>query len=180
MLQEVINACCLQQLYMVIKYIYFILGRWTAALDQRFTWQWICGHSRTRRPWCSTFLYEPPAGVRLSHYHYFSLSLFTVIIFTCSCQHAAVNVSQFDAYGFPPNAPALMRQPPPTMKNQFSTESELTKCLPTQHQAEKAMSAVYDLTRIFPDEVGFFRYNYKLKRAFIGKYCYVLLLPVCP
>ena len=75
MLQEVINACCLQQLYIVIKYIYFILGRWTAALDQRFTWQWICGHSRTRRPWCSTFLYEPPAGVRLSHSHYLHLFL---------------------------------------------------------------------------------------------------------
>ena len=110
----------------------------------------------------------------------FSLSLFTVIIFTCSCQHAAVNVSQLDAYGFPPNAPAPMRQPPPTMKNQFSTESELTKCLPTQHQAEKAISAVYDLTRIFPEEVGFFQYDYKLKRAFIGKCCYVLLLPACP
>ena len=104
----------------------------------------------------------------------------TVIIFTCSCQHAAVNFSQLDAYGFPPNAPAPMRQPPPTMKNQFSTESELTKCLPTQHQAEKAMSAVYDLTRIFPEEVGFFQYDYKLKRAFIGKCCYVLLLPACP
>ena len=83
----------------------------------------------------------------------------TAIIFTCSCQHAAVNFSQLDAYGFPPNAPALMRQPPPTRKNQFSTESELMKCLPTQHQAEKAISAVYDLTRIFPDEVGFFQCN---------------------
>ena len=101
----------------------------------------------------------------------------TVIIFTCSCQHAAVNFSQLDAYGFPPNAPAPMRQPPPTMKNQFWTESELTKCLPTQHQAEKAISAVYDLTRIFPEEVGFFQYNYKLKRAFLGNaatyYCYL-------
>jgi len=75
MLQEVINACCLQQLYIVIKYNYFILGRWTAALDQRFTRQWICGHSRTRRPWCSNLLYEPPAGVRLSHSHYLHLFL---------------------------------------------------------------------------------------------------------
>ena len=58
-----------------IKYIYSILGRWTAALDQRFTRQWICGHYRTRRPWCSTFLYEPPAGVRLSHSHYLHLFL---------------------------------------------------------------------------------------------------------
>ena len=51
------------------------------------------------------------------------------------------------------------------------------KCLPTQHQAEKAISAVYDLTRIFPDEVGFFQYNYKLKRHLFENactyYCYL-------
>ena len=90
----------------------------------------------------------------------------TAIIFTCSCQHAAVNFSQLDTYGFPPNAPALMRQKPPTKKGEV-TEDNLMKCLPTQHQAEKAISAVYDLTRIFPDEVGFFQYNYKIKTTFI-------------
>ena len=69
------HARGLQQLYFVIKCIYFILGRWTAALDQRFTRQWICGHYRTCRPWCSTFLYETPRCVRLSHSHYLHLFL---------------------------------------------------------------------------------------------------------
>lgn len=77
--------------------------------------------------------------------------LLTIIIFTCSCQHAAVNFSQMDTFGFPPNAPALMRQPPPTEKNSV-TMKEVMKCLPTKHQAGVTIATVYDLTRIFPDE----------------------------
>ena len=89
----------------------------------------------------------------------------TAIIFTCSCQHAAVNFSQLDMYGFPPHSPALMRKPPPTERKQH-TESEVMECLPTKDQAEKAISTVYDLTRIFPDEVSFCQKNCKLKRTF--------------
>lgn len=78
--------------------------------------------------------------------------LLTIIIFTCSCQHAAVNFSQMDTFGFPPNAPALMRQPPPTRKG-VVTIKDVMKCLPTKHQAGVTIATVYDLTRIFPDEV---------------------------
>jgi len=77
--------------------------------------------------------------------------LLTIIIFTCSCQHAAVNFSQMDTFGFPPNSPALMRQPPPTKKNSVTTK-DVMKCLPTKHQAGVTIATVYDLTRIFPDE----------------------------
>lgn len=77
--------------------------------------------------------------------------LLTIIIFTCSCQHAAVNFSQMDTFGFPPNAPALMRQPPPTKKGVVSIK-DVMKCLPTKHQAGVTIATVYDLTRIFPDE----------------------------
>lgn len=77
--------------------------------------------------------------------------LLTIIIFTCSCQHAAVNFSQMDTFGFPPNAPALMRQPPPTKKGAVSIK-DVMKCLPTKHQAGVTIATVYDLTRIFPDE----------------------------
>lgn len=78
--------------------------------------------------------------------------LLTMIIFTCSCQHAAVNFSQMDVYGFPPNAPALMRQPPPTKKG-VVTMMDLMNCLATKHQSSVTIATVYDLTRIFADEV---------------------------
>lgn len=79
--------------------------------------------------------------------------LLTIIVFTCSCQHAAVNFSQMDSFGFPPNSPALMRQPPPTKKNSV-TMKEVMKSLPNKHQAGVIIATVYDLTRIFPDEVN--------------------------
>ena len=79
--------------------------------------------------------------------------LLTVIIFTFSCQHAAVNFSQMDSFGFPPNSPAIMRQPPPTQKGTL-TEKDIMKSLPTKHQTGFTIATVYDLTRIFPDEVS--------------------------
>lgn len=75
----------------------------------------------------------------------------TSIIFTCACQHAAVNFSQMDVYGFPPNSPALMRQPPPTKKGVVG-QADLMKCLATKHQSSLTIATVYDLTRIFNDE----------------------------
>ena len=102
----------------------------------------------------------------------------TAIIFNCSCQHAAVDFSQLDMYGFPPHSPTLMRQPLPTKKKQH-TESEVMKCLPTKDQAEEAISIVCDLTRIFPDEVSISQKNYGLKRAFVCKYWYVLKYTTC-
>ena len=79
--------------------------------------------------------------------------LLTIIIFTYSCQHAAVNFSQMDTFGFPPNSPPLMRQPPPTEKGTL-TEKDMMKSLPTKHQAGVTIATVYDLTLIFPDEVN--------------------------
>lgn len=79
------------------------------------------------------------------------IHLLTIVIFTCSCQHAAVNFSQMDTFGFPPNSPALMRQPPPTKKNSV-TMKDVMKSLPNKHQAGVTIATVYDLTRIFPDE----------------------------
>ena len=40
----------------------------------------------------------------------------TLIMFTASAQHAAINFGQFDIYGFAPNAPFLLRKPSPTNK----------------------------------------------------------------
>lgn len=79
--------------------------------------------------------------------------LLTMVIFTCACQHAAVNFSQMDSLGFPPSSPALMRQPPPTEKGKL-TMKDMMKSLPTKHQTGVTIVTLYDLTRIYPDEVS--------------------------
>ncbi len=77
----------------------------------------------------------------------------TIVIFTCSCQHAAVNFSQMATYGFHPNSPSLMRQPPPTKRG----EADLTAVMSTlanKHQAGEMLSIVNALTTIYPTEVN--------------------------
>ncbi|XP_078376634.1 allene oxide synthase-lipoxygenase protein-like isoform X3 [Oculina patagonica] len=77
--------------------------------------------------------------------------LLTMTIFTCSCQHAAVNFSQMDAYGFQPHSPSLMRKPPPTKKGLADME-HIMSSLPSKDQAGATIAVVFDLTRQFDDE----------------------------
>uniref|UniRef100_A0A4W5LEG2 Uncharacterized protein n=1 Tax=Hucho hucho TaxID=62062 RepID=A0A4W5LEG2_9TELE len=53
----------------------------------------------------------------------------TMVIFTVSVQHAAVNNGQFDFGGWMPNFPIALQQPPPTTKGQC-TESTMLKTFP--------------------------------------------------
>ena len=76
----------------------------------------------------------------------------TSLVFTFSCQHAAVNFSQKDHYGFTPNAPAILRQPPPKKKGEATLKSILCT-LPSKAQAAKAIATVYILTKFSEDEV---------------------------
>jgi hypothetical protein len=77
----------------------------------------------------------------------------TIVIFTCSCQHAAVNFSQLATYGFHPNAPTLMRQPPPTKRGQVDLTTVMST-LANKHQAGQVVSIVNALTTIYPTEVN--------------------------
>lgn len=79
------------------------------------------------------------------------IHLLTMIIFTCSCQHAAVNFAQMDTYGFQPHTPSLMRQPPPKTKGQVNME-HIISTLPTVRQVGATLTVLNDLTQKFEDE----------------------------
>ena len=81
------------------------------------------------------------------------IEILTSLVFTFSCQHAAVNFSQKDHFGFTPNAPAILRQPPPKKKGEATLKSILST-LPSKAQAAKAIATVYILTKFSEDEVG--------------------------
>ncbi|KAL7889002.1 hypothetical protein AOLI_G00039760 [Acnodon oligacanthus] len=70
----------------------------------------------------------------------------TMVIFTVSGQHAAVNNSQFDFGAFMPNFPSSLRCPPPRQKGK-NTRDSLLETLPDISTTVNAMAAVYLLSR---------------------------------
>ena len=76
----------------------------------------------------------------------------TAIIFTCSCEHAAQNFGQFDYYAFNPNAPMIMRQPPPTEKGQLQIK-DLVKMLGHMDYVSIQIAATWTLSQFSDDEV---------------------------
>ena len=79
------------------------------------------------------------------------IELCTLIMFTGSAQHAAVNFGQYTYYGYVPNAPCGLRRPPPTKKG--ADYQDLMNCLPGKHTSFLFISTVYILSQHSPDEV---------------------------
>uniref|UniRef100_UPI00398F45CA polyunsaturated fatty acid 5-lipoxygenase-like n=1 Tax=Pristiophorus japonicus TaxID=55135 RepID=UPI00398F45CA len=80
----------------------------------------------------------------------FELSKFlTMVIFTCSSQHAAVNNGQYDWGAWVPNSPCSMRRPPPSAKGTVTME-HIMESLPGITQSCIQMAIAWILTRTPP------------------------------
>ncbi|KAM7010194.1 arachidonate 12-lipoxygenase, 12R-type-like [Tautogolabrus adspersus] len=78
----------------------------------------------------------------------------TMVIFTCSIQHAAVNSGQFDYGGWMPNAPSSLQLPPPTTKGTTS-EATMLQTLPDVNVTVNGMSTLWLLSKQSTDFVPF-------------------------
>ncbi|KAM5237174.1 polyunsaturated fatty acid 5-lipoxygenase isoform 3-T3 [Ctenodactylus gundi] len=76
----------------------------------------------------------------------------TVIIFTASAQHAAVNFGQYDWCSWIPNAPPTMRAPPPTAKGVVTIE-QIVETLPDRGRSCWHLGAVWALSQFQENEL---------------------------
>ncbi|KAM6941512.1 arachidonate 12-lipoxygenase, 12R-type-like [Lycodopsis pacificus] len=76
----------------------------------------------------------------------------TMVIFTCSGQHSAVNTGQYDYGGWMPNTPISLQRPPPTTKGTTS-EATMLQTFPDVNTTVQGMSTVWLLSRQSTDSV---------------------------
>ncbi|KAF4114001.1 hypothetical protein G5714_004224 [Onychostoma macrolepis] len=77
----------------------------------------------------------------------------TVVIFTASAQHGAVNFGQFDWYSWIPNSPSTMRKPPPQKKGQEDMMEYIMESLPDHGCSSEVLGTVWSLTRTEKNEL---------------------------
>uniref|UniRef100_A0A8C2CJL4 Arachidonate 5-lipoxygenase a n=1 Tax=Cyprinus carpio TaxID=7962 RepID=A0A8C2CJL4_CYPCA len=73
----------------------------------------------------------------------------TIVIFTASAQHAAVNFGQFDWCSWIPNSPPTMRKPPPTKKGEVDLKY-IVESLPDRGRSCWHLGALF--LGMYPDE----------------------------
>ncbi|XP_030627290.1 polyunsaturated fatty acid 5-lipoxygenase isoform X2 [Chanos chanos] len=76
----------------------------------------------------------------------------TVVIFTASAQHAAVNFGQYDWCSWIPNSPPTMRKPPPTEKGQVDIKY-IVESLPDRGRSCWHLGAVWALSQFQENEL---------------------------
>ncbi|XP_059367610.1 polyunsaturated fatty acid 5-lipoxygenase-like isoform X1 [Carassius carassius] len=76
----------------------------------------------------------------------------TVVIFTASAQHAAVNFGQYDWFSWIPNSPCTMRKPPPTQKGQVDMRY-IMESLPDRGRSSWHLGAVWALSQYQDEEL---------------------------
>ncbi|KAK7910307.1 hypothetical protein WMY93_014991 [Mugilogobius chulae] len=85
-------------------------------------------------------------------------TLLSVVILTCTAQHAATNNGQFDWCAWVPNTPCTMRQPPPTDKDAVTMDT-IMSTLPDVSQSCVQMAITWHLGRPQPDAVPLGHYT---------------------
>uniref|UniRef100_A0A3Q3FXG9 Arachidonate 15-lipoxygenase type B n=1 Tax=Labrus bergylta TaxID=56723 RepID=A0A3Q3FXG9_9LABR len=100
----------------------------------------------------------------------------TMVIFTCSVQHSAVNSGQFDYGAWMPNAPISLQLPPPTTKGTTS-EATMLEMFPDVNVTVQGMATIHLLSNQssdfvplgkYPDEHFFEKIPCKLIKEFQG------------
>eukprot|EP00066_Takifugu_rubripes_P002283 XP_003964111.1 PREDICTED: arachidonate 5-lipoxygenase-like [Takifugu rubripes] len=76
----------------------------------------------------------------------------TVVIFTASAQHAAVNFGQFDWYSWVPNTPSTMRRPPPKQKG-LADMTLIMETLPDCGRSVWHLGTVWSLSQYQENEL---------------------------
>ncbi|KAL3999930.1 hypothetical protein ACER0C_007701 [Sarotherodon galilaeus] len=76
----------------------------------------------------------------------------TMVIFTCSAQHSAVNAGQFDYGGFMPNSPTSLQLPPPTEKGAAS-EKTMLDTFPDVNTTIHGMAVLWLLSKQYSDRI---------------------------
>nr|XP_057910165.1 polyunsaturated fatty acid 5-lipoxygenase [Doryrhamphus excisus] len=76
----------------------------------------------------------------------------TVIVFTASAQHAAVNFGQYDWCSWIPNAPSTMRRPPPHKKG-LANVTLIIDSLPDRGRSSWHLGAVWALSQYQENEL---------------------------
>ena len=77
----------------------------------------------------------------------------TTIIFTASCQNAALTSGMMDYYAFCPNAPTMMLVAPPTVKG-CTTMEVVRAAMPSRGKTAEVVAACYTLSRLNKDQVS--------------------------
>ncbi|XP_073779358.1 arachidonate 5-lipoxygenase b, tandem duplicate 2 isoform X3 [Danio rerio] len=76
----------------------------------------------------------------------------TIVIFTASAQHAAINFGQFDWYAWIPNTPSTMRKPPPTEKGKVDMKY-IMESLPDRGRSSLHLGTIWILSQFQDNEL---------------------------